>query len=448
VIAYNGSPVDRAAGDRLARRERQASFSPSVYPPRTGDANQMNIGPLDPASALQGIRVLDFSHALAGPYCTLILAEYGADVYKLESPTGGDMGRTWGPPFVGGESGYFLGLNRGKKGIAIDLKRPEGIALCQQLIPHMDVLLENFRPGTMKRLGLDYETLRPLNPRLIYCSISGYGQTGPAREEAAMDLILQASSGLISMTGTAAGDRVRSGYSVADITAGMFAVIGILTALQYRERSGDGQYIDVSMFDTMISAMCSNWSTFLASGIEPQPMGTAFATIVPYRCFEASDRPIALAIGSEKLWGTLCVLLDRIDLRDHPHFATNPQRVAHRAELEPLLEAIFRERPARDWVERLQAAGIPCSLIRTFSEVLADPHASARELFPSLVHPSAGQHTVTGAPIKLSLTPGQQTQPAPLLGQHTRHVLQSLLGLDPPTLDSLFASGVLHAPPP
>ena len=223
----------------------------------------MSIGHLDPLPALQGIRVLDFSHALAGPYCTLILAEYGAEVYKLESPTGGDMGRSWGPPFVNGESAYFLGLNRGKQGISIDLKRPEGIALCRQLIPQMDVLLENFRPGTMSRLGLGYETLRGINPRLIYCSISGYGQTGPAREEAAMDLILQASSGLISMTGTATGERVRSGYSVADITAGMFAVIGILTALQHRARSGEGQYVDVSMFDAMISAMCSNWSTFL-----------------------------------------------------------------------------------------------------------------------------------------------------------------------------------------
>jgi len=407
----------------------------------------MSIGHLDPLPALQGIRVLDFSHALAGPYCTLILAEYGAEVYKLESPTSGDMGRSWGPPFVNGESAYFLGLNRGKQGISIDLKRPEGIALCRQLIPQMDVLLENFRPGTMSRLGLGYETLRGINPRLIYCSISGYGQTGPAREEAAMDLILQASSGLISMTGTATGERVRSGYSVADITAGMFAVIGILTALQHRARSGEGQYVDVSMFDAMISAMCSNWSTFLPTGTDPKPMGTAFATIVPYRCFEASDRPLAIAIGSEKLWGALCAVLDRMDLRDHPDYATNPQRVAHRGVLEPLLEAIFRERTAAEWVVRLQAVGIPCSLVRTFTEVLGDPHTTARELFPTVDHPIAGPHTVTGPPLKFSLTPAVPPRPAPLLGQHTRGALQSLLNLDAATLDSLFANGVLHAPP-
>ena len=407
----------------------------------------MKIEPLDLHPALQGIRVLDFSHALAGPYCTLILAEYGAEVYKLESPASGDMGRTWGPPFVNGESAYFLGLNRGKQGISIDLKRPEGIALCQQMIPHIDVLLENFRPGTMERLGLGYEALRALNRRLIYCSISGYGQTGPAREEAAMDLILQASSGLISMTGTAAGEQARSGYSVADITAGMFAVIGILTALHHRERSGEGQYVDVSMFDAMISAMCSNWSTFLPTGIDPKPMGTAFATIVPYRCFEASDRPLAIAIGSEKLWGALCAVLDRIDLRDHPDYATNPQRVAHREVLEPLLEAIFRERTATEWVERLQAVGIPCSLVRTFSEVLRDPHTTARELFPIVNHPSAGPHAVTGAPVKFSLTPAVPPRPAPLLGEHTRSALQSLLGLDAATLDSHFANGVLYASP-
>lgn len=407
----------------------------------------MNIGHLDPLPALHGIRILDFSHALAGPYCTLILAEYGAEVYKLESPTGGDMGRTWGPPFLEGESAYFLGLNHGKQGISIDLKRPEGIALCQRLIPRMDVLLENFRPGTMERLGLGYEALRTLHPRLIYCSISGYGQTGPAREEAAMDLILQASSGLISMTGTVAGERVRSGYSVADITAGMFAVIGILTALHHRERSGEGQYIDISMFDAMISAMCSNWSTFLPSGRDPKPMGTAFATIVPYRCFEASDRAFAIAIGSEKLWGALCAVLDRLDLRDHPDYATNPQRVAHREVLEPLLETIFRERTATEWVERLQAVGIPCSLVRTFSEVLRDPHSEARQLFPRVDHPRVGEYTVIGAPVKFSSTPAAPPRPAPLLGQHTRPVLQSLLDLDAATLDSLFASGVLHEPP-
>lgn len=404
----------------------------------------METGTGDTQTALGGLRVLDFSHALAGPYCTLILAEYGAEVYKVESPSGGDMARGWGPPFLGGEAGFFLGLNRGKHGVSIDLKRREGVELCLRLIAEMDVLIENFRPGTMERLGLGYEAARQANPRLIYCSISGYGQNGPSRDEAAMDLILQASTGLISATGTDSGEQVRSGYSVADITAGMFSAIGILTALQYRQRTGLGQYVDVSMFDTLISAMCSNWSYFLGSGVEPRPMGTSFATIVPYRCFAASDRSLAIAIGSEKLWTALCEVLERPDLEDHPDFATNPLRVTHRHTLEPLLEEIFRQRPAGEWITRLRARGIPCSLVRTFTEVLHDPQSAARQLFPTLDHPRAGTHTVTGSPVKFSLTPGNQQSPAPLPGQHTRETLRHLLKLDDQQLDNLFASGVLH----
>ena len=396
--------------------------------------------------ALDGVRVLDFSHALAGPYCTLILAEYGAEVYKVESPAGGDMGRGWGPPFIGGESAYFLGLNRGKLGISIDLKQPAGVEICRQLIARVDVLIENFRRGTMDRLGLGYAAASEINPRLIYCSISGYGQNGPTADEAAMDLILQASSGLISMTGTATGETVRSGYSVADITAGLFASIGILTALYRREQTGDGQFVDVSMFDSLISAMSSNYATFLASNVDPQPMGTSFATIVPYRCYSGTDRSFAIAAGSEKLWRALCETINRPDLARHPDYLTNPQRVANRESLDALLHEIFRQRPAAEWIERLNAAGIPCALVRNFTEVLRDPQSTAREMFPTLDHPRAGRHRVTGAPVKFSPSPGRHRLAAPLLGQHTRRVLKDLLLLEDPYLEDLFARRVLHEP--
>ena len=400
----------------------------------------------DAAPALDGIRILDFSHALAGPYCTMILAEYGAEVYKVESPSGGDMGRGWGPPFLGGESAYFLGLNRGKFGVAIDLKHPEGVEICRQLIKKVDVLIENFRPGTMDRLGLGYKTSNEINPRLIYCSISGYGQYGPSADEAAMDLILQASSGLISMTGTASGEQARSGYSVADITAGLFATIGILTALHQRQQTGCGQFVDVSMFDALISAMSSNYATFLATMIDPRPLGTSFATIAPYRCYSGSDRSFAIAAGSEKLWQALCEAIGKPNLARHPDYLTNEQRVANRLSLDALLDGTFRQRPASEWVDRLNAAGIPCALVRNFTEVLRDPQSTAREMFPTLEHPRAGQHRVTGAPVKFSLSPGQHRLAAPLLGQHTRRVLRDLLHLEDPYLEDLFANRILHEP--
>src|SRR6267378_3003814 len=234
-------------------------------------------------STLDGLKVLDFSHALAGPYCTMLLAQYGADVYKVEAAGGGDIGRGWGPPFIGDQASFFVGVNTGKRGVSIDLKRPEGIELCLRLAERADVLLENYRPGTMERLGLGFLAARKRNPRLVYCSISGYGQDGPSRDEPAMDLILQASSGLMSVTGTADGNRVRCGYSVADVNTGMFALIGILMALRSRDACGHGQFVDVSMLDSVISSMTSNFMIYLGSEYVPGPLGTSYSSIVPYR---------------------------------------------------------------------------------------------------------------------------------------------------------------------
>jgi crotonobetainyl-CoA:carnitine CoA-transferase CaiB-like acyl-CoA transferase len=399
-----------------------------------------------PAKPLDGIRVLDFSHALAGPYCTMLLADYGAAVYKLESRAG-DMGRGWGPPFAGGVASFFLGLNRGKRGISIDLKHPEGLDLCLRLAGRMDVVVENFRPGAMDRLGLGYEALRSRNPRLVYCSISGYGQNGPSRDEAAMDLVMQAACGLLSITGTAEGESVRCGYGVTDVTAGQFAVIGILLALRARETTGAGQLVDVSMLDGMISTMSSNYMGYLGSGVVPRPMGTAFPTIVPYRVYATADGAIGIAIGSEKLWSAFCRAIGRPELELHPHYATNADRIANRATLEPVLEAVFRERRTAEWTARLLEAGIPASPVRTLEEVVRHPQTATRQMFPELDHPEAGRSRVTGTPVKLSETPGGPGAPAPLLGEHTARTLAELLDYDERALDALRARGVIYRTP-
>lgn len=407
--------------------------------------NESDSTPNPKPGALKGIRVLDFSHALAGPYCTLLLSDYGAEVYKLE-PRSGDMGRGWGPPFSGGEAHFFLGLNRGKRGICIDLKHPEGIELCLKLIDRMDVLIENFRPGAMDRLGLGYEAMHKRNPRLIYCSISGYGQNGPARDEAAMDLVVQSSSGLLSITGTEDGESVRCGYGVTDVTAGLFSVIGILLALRARESTGIGQYVDVSMLDSMISTMSSNYMSYLGSGDVPTPMGTAFPTVVPYRVFHTKDRAVAIAVGSEKLWSAFCRAIERPDLERRSDYAINAERIRNRETLEPLLEDVFRTRPVAEWIARLQGAGIPASLVRNFEDVAEHPQSAIRHMFPELDHPTAGRHRVTGTPVKLSETPGAPGEPAPLLGQHTHAVLKELLGLDNEAFDSLMEEAIVHEP--
>lgn len=398
---------------------------------------------MDAPAALEGIRVLDFSHALAGPYATLLLADFGARVYKLENAAGGDMGRGWGPPFAGEYSSFFFGLNRGKYGISIDLKQRAGIDLCLRLIECMDVLIENFRPGTMDRLGLGYQAASARNPRLVYCSISGYGQAGPARDEAAMDLIVECSSGFMSVTGTEAGEQVRSGYAVADINAGLFAVIGILMALRAREQTGRGQYVDVSMLDAMISAMSSNYMSFLGSGNVPRPMGSSFLTVVPYRVFQASDRSFSLAVGSEKLWSVFCRAIGRSELEADPAYATNARRVENRHTLEPILDAVFLQATMQEWVDRFHAAGIPCSPVRTFAEVVEHPQSALRGMFPTIACPVAGSHRVTGPAIKMSETPGRTGAPAPGLGEHTAQVLSDLLGLDARRLNSLAEAGII-----
>lgn len=389
------------------------------------------------AAPLEGLRVLDFSHALAGPFCTMLMAHYGADVYKIESP-GGELGRTWGPPFSGTDASFFLGINAGKRSLVVDLKKPEGIALCFEMIEKADVLIENMRPGTLDRLGLGYAAAKARNPRLIYCSISGYGQNGPSRDDPAMDLILQAASGLISVTGTEAGDQVRCGHSVADITSGMFGLIGILMAVRARERTGEGQLVDVSMLDSMISAMCSNFANYFGSGVVPVPWGTRFPTIVPYRGFPTADRDIVIAVASGKLWVDFCGSIGRPELAEDPDYATNADRVKNREVLEGMITEIFKTQPSAYWVDQFRECGIPCAPVRTLDEVTKDPQSTERRMFQEI-----DGFTVTGPPVKLSGTPGRIERRAPLLGEHTRECLRELLGCDEARVNELVRSEVV-----
>jgi crotonobetainyl-CoA:carnitine CoA-transferase CaiB-like acyl-CoA transferase len=394
-------------------------------------------------TSLSGIKVLDFSHALAGPYCTLLLADHGAAVYKLESPDGGDMGRGWGPPFVGNQAAYFVGLNRGKRSVSVNLKCAEGAELCLRMMENVDVVIENFRPGTMSRLGLGYEVASARNPRIIYCSISGYGRNGPSRDEPAMDLILQASSGLMSVTGPADGERVRCGYSVADVSTGMFALIGILVALRSRDASGLGQFVDVSMLDCMISAMTSNFMIYLGSASVPEPLGTSYSSIVPYRAFPTKDIDIVIAVGSEKLWRAFGPAIDHAELVDHPDYATNSMRVKNRVQLESFLEKIFRTNNMENWRAKLHAAGVPASPVRRLDEVVNDPQCGVREMFPYMTDRNMGQVRVVGSPIKFPEQPAVALSSAPELGQHTTETLSDWFGMDSTELSRLQAGGVI-----
>lgn len=374
---------------------------------------------------MDGITVLDFSHALAGPYCTMLMAAYGAQVIKVEGPEG-DIGRTWGPPFHGADASYFVGLNSGKQSLAVDLKTAAGLEACRKLAARADIVIENFRPGTMNRLGLDYASLSAANSRLIYVSISGYGQTGPRRLEPAMDLIIQSASGLMSITGTAAGETVKTGHSIADITAGLFSLIGAMMALEARHRTGRGQFVDVSMMDTVMSTMLPSFARYLASGIVPKPMGTLFDGIVPYRNFVCEDREITLAVASDKLWKSFCEAIGRADLANHADYNTNPLRVKNRRVLEPMLESMFRSRPAQHWVALLAQHGVPATVVRNLKEVIEDEQTAARNMTPTVVHPVAGPIRVIGVPVQLSETPGRIGNASPLLGADTDAILKAV----------------------
>ncbi|MBI1875376.1 MAG: CoA transferase [Acidobacteria bacterium] len=392
---------------------------------------------------LVGVTVLDLTRVLSGPYCTMLLADMGARVIKVEQPGKGDDTRAWGPPFLDGESAYFLSINRNKESVTLDFKPPEGRLVLERLVAAADVLVENFRPGTLDRVGFGYEQLAARFPRLVYCSVSGFGHTGPRRDRAGYDAVIQAEGGLMSITGGADGPPYRLGVAIADIVAGMFAAQGISLALFHRERAGRGQHVDVGMLDSVAALLTYQASIFFATGSSPTRMGNRHPTIVPYETFPAQNGEFVLAVGNDDLWRRFCRTVDREDLATDPRFGTNQDRVGAYDELRRILTGLFSTRTREAWIELLTAAGIPCGSVREVADVLNDPHLMAREMVREVLHPTAGAVKVLGTPVKLSGSPGRVHSSPPLLGQHTDQVLTRDLGFSPQDVERLRAQGVI-----
>jgi CoA:oxalate CoA-transferase len=394
---------------------------------------------------LAGVRVLDLTWILSGPYCTMTLADLGADVIKLERPPFGDVARTTGP-LVHGESGYFFSVNRGKRSASIDLKRDEGRDLFRRLVAQVDVVVENFTPGSMERLGLGYEALAEINPRLIYLAISGFGQTGPMRDRPALDVIVQGAGGVMSITGEPGGPPVRPGLSLADITAGLYGAIGVLSALHERERSGRGQFIDISMLDCQLSILENALMRYHVTGKLPERLGTRHPSAVPFQAFPTADGyiVIALAWGVPNQWALMCAELERTEIIDDPRFATAQARSEHHAELEPILIEAFRARTTADWIERLARYEIPCGPLNTIAEAAAMPQVAARGSLVPVEHHTLGRVPLPDTPVRLSRTPGGIRGTSPDMGADSRDVLAELLGLDAAAIDDLVQREVVR----
>jgi len=389
---------------------------------------------------LTGTTVLDLTRVLSGPYCTMMLADLGARVIKIEQPRGGDDTRHWGPPFLGTESAYFLSINRNKESVTLDFKHARGRALLDQLIAMSDVLVENFRPGTLGRLGLDYAALAPKHPRLIYCSVSGYGHTGPRSQEPGYDAVLQGEGGLMSLTGAPDVPPVRVGVAVADIVTGIFACQGISAALYARERTGRGQQVDIAMLDTVAAMLTYQAGIYFATGQPPHRMGNRHPTIVPYETFTASDGEFVLAVGTDEQFRKFCEVAA---LNPGDRFATNRGSVTGYSELRPMIAERMKTQTRTYWIERLGKAGVPCGSVRDLHEVFTDPQIAARNMTIPMTHPIAGPIRVLGSPLKLSDTPVTQRTPPPTLGEHTETVLRRDLGLTSDAIDELRAGGVI-----
>ena len=377
--------------------------------------------------ALEGVRVLDLTRALAGPYCTLMLGDYGADVIKIEMPGAGDDTRSWGPPFIGEESAYFLSINRNKRSLTLNFKEPKAIEIFHRLVKDSDVVIENFTPGVMSRFGLDYPTVKGVNPRIVYCSISGFGQDGPYQSRPAYDQIMQGISGLMSLTGEPDGEPQKVGVAITDIGAGMWAAFAIMTALYHREQQGEGQYIDISMLDAQVAWLTYQGAYYFANNEAPKRLGAAHPNLVPYQAFIGQDgKFLNVAVGSERIWERFCQGIQREDLRDNPEFATNGDRVRNRSTLVPLLQEHFLTRPAHKWVEELQAVNVPAGPINDLADVFSDPQVLHRQMLLEMPHPTLNSIKQTGLPLKFSATPGGLNRHPPLLGEHNLEILKDL----------------------
>lgn len=394
------------------------------------------------AQTLAGIKVLDLSRALAGPYCTMLLADYGAEVIKVELPGTGDDTRGWGPPFVQGESAYFMSINRNKKSLTLDMKNTKSKEILERMIRQSDVMVENFRPGAADRLGLGYEQVKKVNPKIIYCSISGFGQDGPYRELPGFDQTLQGMGGMMSITGEPNGPPMKVGVAIADISGGMFAAYGIMLALFNRERTGAGQWVDTSLLDSQIAWLTYRAGEYFASGKLPEKVGSGHPMIVPYQAFKAKDEYINIAVGNDQLWKRFCKVIGMEQIMDDPKFAVNAKRVENRKDLIDILSKAIETKTGAEWLKLLEDAGIPAGPIYTLDKLFSDPQVLHRKMAVELQHPRAGTIKVTGVPVKLSETPGEIYSPPPLLGQHSREVLAQL-GYSADEIEKLAAEKVI-----
>ena len=408
-------------------------------------------------NSLQGIRILDLSRVLAGPWCTQTLADLGADVIKIERPGSGDDTRTWGPPFLKNDDGtetheaaYYLGANRNKRSVTCDIAQPAGQALIRELVLHCDVFVENFKVGDMARYGLDYASLKVLNPRLVYCSVTGFGQNGPYAERAGYDYAIQGMGGLMSVTGERddlGGGPQKVGVAVADLMTGMYATVGILAALRHAEKTGEGQQVDMALLDTQVAMLANLSANYLVSGKVPQRVGNAHQNIVPYQVFEVapaldgSKDHLILAVGNDSQYVKFCKVANMPELGVNPLFAKNRDRVLNRSQLVPILETVMKLRSKADWLAALEAAKVPCGAINNLAEVFTDPQIEAREMVAHWQHPFKNDLSLVASPIKLSVTPvrapGQGGLPPPLLGQHTDEVLREVLNYSEAQLTEL-----------
>jgi formyl-CoA transferase len=392
---------------------------------------------------LKGYRVLDLSRILAGPYCTMILGDQGAEVIKVERPGTGDDTRTWGPPFAGGESAYYLCCNRNKKSVVIDLKKPAGLELIRKLAKVSDIFVENFTPGLTKQFGLDYETLSKLNPRLVYASITAYGQDGPYMKRPGYDMVLSAVGGLMWITGERDGNPCKVGVAITDVLTGVYAAGAITSSLLYRERSGKGQYLDISLLDVQVAGLANIASNYLVAGKEATRWGTAHESIVPYQVFNTKDRPIAIAVANQKLWMNFCEVTGKKEWLNDPRFESNPKRVENREILLPLIDELFASKTCDEWMDILVGAAIPCGPVNDMQHLFADPQIKHRNMITEVPHPTIGTLRLTGIPIKYSETPSSVRLHPPLLGEHTDKVLNETLGYSSDKIKSLKAQGTI-----
>ena len=394
-------------------------------------------------SPLDGIHVLDLSRHLAGPYCAMMLGDMGAEVIKVERPGIGDETRQWGPPFLGDESAYYLSCNRNKKSLTLNLKDEQGVAIARKLAAQSDIFIENFRIGGLDAIGLDYAALKEINPRLIYCSISGFGHTGPDHKLPGYDFMIQGRGGFMSITGERDGTPLKVGVAIVDLASALFSCNAILAALLARERTGEGQHIDIALLDSQIALLANVGSNYLCSGEVPERWGNAVSSIVPYQAFQAKDDYLILAIGNDGQWERFCAAAEVSAWSGDERFATNPQRVAHRAVLIPMLEALFRQKTVAEWLQRCADADVPAGPVNSLDKVFADPQTQARGMRVEMPHPTAETVQMAGTPLNLSATPTQMRLPPPLLGEHTDEILTNLLGLNRETIVDLRQNGVI-----